>query len=91
MRLVDPTDFEILQFLAERGRNNAVNLSAALDLDRAYVNTRLRVLAENGLARRVGPAPNSGLYEITKKGERALAHRDRHGDAKVDFESLIEE
>jgi DNA-binding MarR family transcriptional regulator len=91
MRLVDPTDFDILRFLEERGRHNAVNLSVGLDLDRSYVNARLRLLADQGLVYRVGPAEHSGLYEITDRGEAALDHRERYGDADVDFEALVSE
>ena len=48
MRLTVPTDFEILQILSNGRRNNAVNIAAHLDKNRAYVNTRLPVLADYG-------------------------------------------
>jgi len=73
MALIDPTDFEILAFLADHGRNNAVNIAAGLDRNRAYMNTRLRVLATEGYVQHVGPAEHSGLYEITVEGEQALS------------------
>ncbi|RLM91059.1 ArsR family transcriptional regulator [Halobellus sp. Atlit-38R] len=90
MELVEPTDFEILAYLAEKGRNNAVNVAVALDRDRGYMNTRLGTLADYGCVRRVGPAENSGLYEITGRGEAALEHRDARHDPDTNFESLIE-
>lgn len=88
MQLVKPTDFEILSFLDEQGRNNAINIAVGLERDRSYVNTRLRALAEKDLIQRVGPAENSGLYELTDTGRVALEHRDRYGE--TDFEALIE-
>jgi predicted transcriptional regulator len=90
MRLTVPTDFEILQILANGRRNNAINIAAHLDKNRAYVNTRLPVLADYGLLNRVGPAPNSGLYENTEKGRIAASHREEYQDDDVDFEALIE-
>ncbi|NIB99850.1 ArsR family transcriptional regulator [Halobacterium sp. R2-5] len=90
MRLAVPTDFEILDALADGKRNNAVNLSHELDKDRAYINTRLPMLADYGLVERVGPAPNSGLYEITKKGQIVLDHRDVYERDEDDFEGRVE-
>jgi hypothetical protein len=90
MRLVVPTDFELLEALAEGGRNNAANLSYELDRDRSYINTRLPVLADYGLVTRIGPAPNSGLYEITERGERALDHRDLYERDEAAFESRLD-
>ncbi|ELZ81737.1 hypothetical protein C453_17014 [Haloferax elongans ATCC BAA-1513] len=89
MKLVEPTDFAILEYLASHGRNNAVNIGVALGQKRAYMNTRLRVLDDFGCVRRVGPAENSGLYEITAKGHAALDNRDRQHDPDVDFEALV--
>jgi predicted transcriptional regulator len=88
--LVEPTDFEILEYLAVEGRNNAVNIAVALDRNREYMNTRLGTLARYGCVRRVGPAENSGLYEITEKGEAALEHREAQLDPNADFEALVE-
>lgn len=90
MNLVNPTDFEVLAFLDARGRNNAINIAAGLGRDRSYINTRLRQLAQQGLVERVGPAPNSGLYEITELGRTALEHRDAYRDPDRDFEALVE-
>lgn len=89
MRLRQPTDFLILQALYSRGRNVAPNLAELTGKSRENINTRLPVLADYGLARKVGPAERSGLYEITARGERALAYCDRYGEVG-DFERLLE-
>ena len=91
MKLAVPTDFEILQALSDGKRNTAANLSYILDKDRSYINTRLPVLADYGLVDRIGPAPNSGLYEITEKGQAVIEHQDRYREEDVDFDALIEE
>jgi len=90
MRLTVPTDFEILQVLSNGRRNNAINIAAHLDKNRSYVNTRLPVLADYGLLDRVGPAPNSGLYEITDRGRIAADHREEYENDDVDFEALLD-
>ncbi|MFC7202672.1 winged helix-turn-helix domain-containing protein [Haloferax namakaokahaiae] len=91
MQLVEPTDFDILGYLQSNGRNNAVNLAVALDRERTYMNTRLRTLCELGCTQRVGPAKNSGLYEITSVGVAALQYRSANKDPDVDFLELIHE
>lgn len=88
--LVEPTDFEILSYLSEAGRNNAVNIAVALDQNREYMNTRLRRLASHDCVERIGPAENSGLYEITEKGAVALEHRHLNGDSEADFGARVE-
>ena len=88
MRLVQPTDFEILDQLADGHRNNAINLAVLLDRNRAYINTRLPVLADYGLVDRVGPAPKSGLYTITERGRAAVACREQYADCD-DFEAVM--
>jgi len=93
MQLVDPTDYAILAFLATRGRNNAVNLAVGLDYDRSYVNTRLRALATAEYVERVGPARNSGLYEITDRGRGKLASWTRYDAeelADLPFDALVD-
>lgn len=89
MKLAEPTDFELLETLDERGRNTAQNLALILDKNRGYVNTRLPHLSSLGLIRRVGPATNSGLYEITEKGRLVLDHREAYGETEA-FDELIE-
>lgn len=89
MKLVQPTDFEILDALSDGRRNNAVNLAEMLNQERSYVNTRLPQLSEYGLITTVGPAENSGLYVITQKGEQALQHRDEYHHDNAQFESVV--
>lgn len=89
MKLTAPTDFEILDTLEERGRNTGKNISLILEKDRSYINTELAQLASNGLVRRIGPAENSGLYEISERGEIVLDHWREHENTDVDFEALI--
>lgn len=90
MRLVDPIDFDILAELADEKRNTAPNLAAKLDRDRPYINTRLPVLADYNLLKRVGPAARSGLYEITEKGQVAVEHQEKYHADEIDFSAFIE-
>lgn len=91
MRLASPTDFQLLDALSDGKRNNAVNLAAELDKNRSYINTRLPVLADYGLVERVGPAPNSGLYEITERGQVVRSLREAYEAGAEDFETLVEQ
>lgn len=91
MRLASPTDFQLLDALSDGKRNNAVNLAADLDKNRSYINTRLPVLADYGLVERVGPAPNSGLYEITERGQVVRSLREAYEAGAEDFETLVEQ
>lgn len=91
MKLAQPTDFEILEALADGRRNNAVNISHIIDKKRAYINTRLPILTDYGLLERVGPAPKSGLYVITEKGRLVIQHRDKYEAADINFDAFIEE
>lgn len=77
MRLVEPTDFQILDALSDGRRNIAANIAIELDKDRAYLNTRLPELEDYGLIERIGPAEKSGLYEITETGQETLR---QHGE-----------
>lgn len=90
MKLASPTDFDILESLSDGKRNTAANIAIDIDRDRAYINTRLPLLADHGLLERIGPAPNSGLYEITPKGWVAARHREAYHDDDTDFEALLE-
>jgi len=89
MKLVRPTDFEILEALSDGKRNTAANIAYHLDKKRGYVNTRLPVLADYDLIDRIGPAPNSGLYEITDRGLAALSHREQY-DTADNFDALVD-
>lgn len=91
MKLARPTDVEILEALSDGKRNTAANLAYHLEKDRSYINTRLPVLADYDLLDRVGPAPNSGLYEITEKGLLVLEHADRMDEPDLDFDAFVEE
>jgi predicted transcriptional regulator len=91
MRLVQPTDFDILEALSAGKRNNAVNIAAITEHDRSYINTRLPILADYGLIERVGPASNSGLYVITELGKSAAENRDKYSKSKDNFERLLNE
>lgn len=90
MRLHQPTDFLILDALAEGGRNVATNIALEIDKNRPYVNTRLPVLADYRLLRKIGPAENSGLYEITERGRVVLELQDEY-EKEAEFEELMEE
>lgn len=72
MKIRLPTDIDIMDALSDGKRNTAANLAYLIDKERAYINTRLPVLADYGLVERVGPAPNSGLYVITSEGVSLL-------------------
>lgn len=91
MKLAVPTDFEILKALDDGKRNTAANLSHILDKDRSYINTRLPVLADYDLVKRIGPAPNSGLYEITEKGRIVSEKQAEYENESVDFEATVAE
>jgi len=89
MKLASPTDFDILEALSDGKRNTAANVAIEIDRDRAYINTRLPLLADHGLLERIGPSPNSGLYEITQKGQTVAQHREKYHDDDIDFEALV--
>jgi len=89
IRLVEPTDFIILESLTDGERNGAVNLAQELDMDRSYVNTRLSILADHKLLDRIGPAQNSGIYQITPLGVAAARHQTLHSTNPAQFESTI--
>lgn len=89
MKLRQPTDFLILEALEDKGRNVATNLAAHTGKSRKNINTRLPVLEDYGLVRKIGPAERSGLYEITSTGKTALIYQDQY-DEVDDFEDLIE-
>ena len=90
VKLQRPTDFLILEVLAEDGGNVAPNIALEIDKSRSHVNVRLPQLADYDLVRKVGPADNSGLYEITDKGEAVLTLRGFY-DSSDDFEHLVEQ
>lgn len=89
MRLAEPTDFQILEALSDGRRNTAANLSYVLDKDRSYINTRLPILADYELVKRVGPAPNSGLYEITDRGQAVIDIRQTAAEPDIDYDARL--
>ena len=89
-RLVNPTDFQILESLADGRRNTAANLAAAIEKDRNYLNTRLPVLADEGLIQRVGPAEDSGLYQITPRGVAAAQNQALYETDREQFERVVD-
>lgn len=91
MKLTYPTDFDILEALSDGKRNNAVNIAHEIDKNRSYINTRLPLLADYELVESVGPAPNSGLYEITDRGRAVLELEDAYQRDDADFEALLKQ
>lgn len=89
MKLVRSIDFDILDSLSDGKRDVAANIALRLDEDRSYVNSRIPFLYDYGLVDRVGPSENSGLYEITTKGQLVVQYQDRYGDPDIDFEEFI--
>lgn len=89
MRLQLPTDRFLLTKLAD-GRNMAANLAAEIDRHSNYINQRLAHLADYGLVEKIGPAENTGLYELTPKGRAALAVIDQYAEVD-DFDALVDE
>ena len=89
MKLRQPTDFLILEALEDTGRNVATNLAYHTGKSRENINTRLPVLEDYALVRKIGPAKRSGLYEITSLGKAALVYQDQYAEAD-DFEALIQ-
>ena len=68
MKLIKPTDFDILQEVSDGERHIAPNLAELLDRDRQYINNRLAELTGKGLLEKVGPSERSNQYTITDKG-----------------------
>lgn len=92
VKLVVPTDFEMLEAMSDGRRQTATNLGAIIDRDSRYMNNRLAELAGGGLVEKVGPSDSSGMYKITPKGRAALHYRDEYShDDAADFADLIEE
>ena len=90
-QLVYPTDFQILDELADGRRNTAANLAVEIQKDRNYLNTRFSDLADAGLIRRIGPAESSGLYQITSRGVTAAQNQSLYKTDREQFESALAE
>ncbi|WP_435147189.1 ArsR family transcriptional regulator [Halobaculum sp. P14] len=78
VKLVVPTDFEILEAMSDGKRQSAPNLAEILDRDSRYMNNRLSELSAGGLVEKVGPSDRSGMYVITEKGQSALEHQEEY-------------
>lgn len=90
-RLTQPTDFQILEALSDGKQNTAVNLASQLNKDRGYLNNRLPVLADYGLLQKIGPAENSGLYQITPRGIAAVQNQTLYQQDTDRFEEVLDE
>jgi hypothetical protein len=64
-------DDRILEFLQEEGPSTPKSMhdDGRIRFSRGYINTRCRVLSENGLVVNLG----NGVYQITDSGEKYLA------------------
>lgn len=91
IRLVHPTDFQILEALADGRRDTAANLAVTIGKDRNYLNTRLPVLADAELVQRIGPADSSGLYQITPRGVAAAQNQSLYQADREQFETALAE
>lgn len=91
IRLVEPTDFLVLEVLSDGRRNIAPNIAELIDQDRAYINARVKLLNDKKLIQRVGPNKSSGLYRITPLGIAALHRRDEYNHNPETFEDSIHE
>lgn len=67
-RVLNDTDWRILETMADGRRTNAPDLAERLDVDRSYLNTRLPYLATFDFISRVA----RGLYEIDDRGIAAV-------------------
>lgn len=90
MELTQPEDFRILEALHSYGRNVGPNIATIADLETDFVIDRLGVLSDLELVSMIGPADESGLFEITDRGRVALRLRDEYGTVE-DFETLIDQ
>jgi len=92
VKLVVPTDFEMLEAMKDEKRQTAPNIAEMIDHDSRYMNNRLAALAGSGFVEKVGPSENSGMYVITEKGKTALDIRDEYDhDSADEFERRAEE
>jgi predicted transcriptional regulator len=78
VKLIKPTDFDILQEMSDGERHIAPNLAEVLDRDRQYINNRLAELAGKGVLEKVGPSKRSNQYTITDKGLITLQVRSEY-------------
>lgn len=86
MKLTE-TDFIVLDKLLEDSL--AANIAVEIDRSRKYVNSRMPYLPDYDLVERVGPIENTGLCELTTKGELVYEHRGAYHDDNEDLEDFI--
>lgn len=90
VKLVVPTDFDILRVMSDGKRQTAPNLAEILDRDSRYMNNRLAALAGGGLVEKVGPSDRSGMYVITEKGQKASEHQEKYSHSSAqEFERFL--
>ena len=89
VELEQPTDFRILEALHSYGRNVGPNIARIADLEEDVVTDRLAVLSTAELVAMIGPADESGLFEITERGRISLRLREEYATTS-DFEALID-
>jgi len=85
MLLQLPTDRMILEEL-QAGRNLGANVAEEIGRHQKTVSGRLSQLDDYDLVHNIG----RGVYEITDRGEAALAVINQYHDVE-DFEALVEE
>lgn len=90
IRLTQPTDFLILDALSDGERDVATNIAERIGAKRNYINTRLPILADSGLVRKIGPLENSGLYQITPRGIAAVQKQALYDEDREGFEEAID-
>lgn len=73
LKLVVPTDFEILETMQGGERETATHIAEILGQDSRYMNNRLSSLAGYGLVDKVGV---SSMYVITHLGLAAIDLRE---------------
>lgn len=92
VKLVYPTDFEILEAMSNDKRQTATNLAAIIHRDSRYMNNRLASLAAFGLVEKVGPSPRSSMYVITERGRVALENKEAYDhDSIREFALMVDE
>lgn len=84
VKLVVPTDFEIMAAMSDGKRQTAPNLAEIIGKKSRYMNNRLATLAGAGYVEKVGPSNSSGMYRITSKGLAAVELRDEYSHDTAD-------
>lgn len=75
MKLTTPTDFKILEEMADGKRQTPGNLADLIDIDNTYASGRVQHLLDHDLVERVNPnLRHGGMYVITNRGRVAVEH-----------------